>query len=1170
MPIDMTKAQKQAVEKNGNILVAAAAGSGKTAVLVERVVGKLASKDNPVSADRLLIVTFTNAAAAEMRSRIEKRLDEECRNNPDDTGLMLQKRLLASAKICTIDSFCIDLVRENFEKAGVSPDFTVGDGFALKAINERIIAEIVKGYMDTEDPIFMELLDIIGAEYDEKNFCDFALKIYEYSRQFPFPKKWFRGLSDFYECGNFGDSNPWRIYALAKALKTVDSLRKSLVIATDLLMSNEKAAEARLPRFVDVAEQLDKIYEACESKDWDKITEGIKSFNLLPVDSVKGIKGIWEPEVANDIIEHIKSEITEKLAKFFYNTEDFIDSQFKKIRKPLELLTKILIDFDEKVFEALKEENIFTFHNIEHLALNILCEEKDGKIFVKQGAEEFLDRYDEVCVDEYQDTNDLQNMLFYVLSDHDNKLFAVGDVKQSIYGFRGANPAHFLERKNNHIPIDDAKENDPKKIILGNNFRCKPQVCEFANYFFSLFMTKETGEIHYGIEEELIPSAKYPPCDLPAVSMDVVDGSDNELKDLVVESRAIAKYIKKIMASGEVIRKDKDSLRKARYSDFTILLRSIKNKAQVVASELKNQGIPANYNAEGFTEFTEIATMLSLLKTIDNPASDIELLSVLMSPIFNFSAEEVAKIRLGKKEGSLYSAVCLARDGGNKKIEEFFETLKKFRLYAVTNTLPKLIDILLRETGLIDTVSVYNDGSRRKNNLLLFSEYAAQYYSSGKSSIAGFVDYITKQSENGIKSAVADSGEDTVKIMSIHASKGLQFPVCIVANTSKAFYVSETVENNIYSSDCGIGFKYYDEDDKERYTTIGREVILDRIKEQTKQEELRLLYVAMTRTQDFLHFTATISNPDRKFPAIRNCILASENKIDGQVWRKCNSYADWLLASLMLHPDGNSLRGTASPLICNETKSHIDVNVISAENLNETESIEVTEEISFDDELCERVKENISFEYPFKELINVESKASVSAIANKAESEKYAFTTLPAFMSEDGMTAAGRGTAMHKVMEYFDFSRWQTPEKEIERLYEWQFLTETESKNVNIDALKRFFESEVFGRIQKAKIVKREMRFLTELPAKIVASELSSKFDSENIIVQGAVDICFVEDDGVVILDFKTDRTDNPQDLVDSYGEQLRIYALACEKIFQKPVKELKIYSFFQNREIDV
>ncbi|MGI6280370.1 MAG: helicase-exonuclease AddAB subunit AddA, partial [Acutalibacteraceae bacterium] len=1109
----------------------------------ERVIQKLTSKTNPVSADRLLIVTFTNAAAAEMRSRIERRLDEECRKNPYDTGLMYQKYMLPSAKICTIDSFCIDLVRENFEKVGVSPDFSISDGYALRPINEQVMSRIIDRYLKENNPVFNELLDIIGAEYDEKKFLDFVLSIYEYSRQLPYPKKWFESLPEYYENGVFGQKNIWRLYAINRARETFTSWQRSISNAVDLVTVNQKAADKYLPCFVFAAEKINELLEAANAEDFDGIFNKLSEFSLPNLPRVNGVSDICEIKAAKDIYKYLKEKAKDKLCTLFYAPSDFINSQFKKLYEPIKLLSEILIEFDTAIFEEYLAQNTFTFHNTEHLALSFLCEEKDGVITVRPGAEEFLNRYDEVCVDEYQDTNDLQNMLFYVLSGMEKKLFAVGDVKQSIYRFRGANPKNFLHKKDSYLSVDMAYDGQPKKIILGENFRCRPEVCDFANYFFSLFMNKQTGDIEYNDEEKLIPRAVFPEIAIPSVSMDIINASGDENNKIILEARQIAAFIKKTMDSGDIIRVDEKTLRKPKYSDFTILLRSMKNKAALMAGELKRMGIPVNYNADGFAEFTEIAVMLSILKVIDNPCSDVELLSVMMSPIFGFTAEEIANLRIEKRDGNLYSAVSLAAKNGDKKVKAFLKTIEKFRLYAVTNTLPKLLQILLEETEFLDTVSALPDGSRRKNNLLLLCEYAKQYAGGKTATISGFVNYIAKQSESGIKSAVADSGEDTVRIMSIHASKGLQFPVCIIADTASDFYISESRQATIYTTDFGIGFKYYDENDKTRYTTIAREAILDKIQKETLEEELRLFYVAMTRTQDILHFTGTVSNLESKIDGTLSLLLAEDCKITSGLWNKTKSYFDWMMIALMLHPSGKELRGNGTAIICRETESKISVNIIDSKTIPDYQPNPQPVSAEFDEQLAKAVRENIAFKYPYEELLSVESKASVSAIANKAESEKYAFSNLPSFMSDGGITASGRGTAMHKVMEFFDFSKWQTPKEEIARLREWQFISETEAEAVNIPALEKFFKSDIFKRISKAKTVKREMRFLTELPATRIAPQLNERFKDEKIIVQGAVDVCFVEEDGVVILDFKTDRTDDPNSLKQAYGEQLNIYA---------------------------
>ena len=1170
MAINLTDAQRNAVDTKGNILVAAAAGSGKTAVLVERVVSRLCSETDPVSADRLLIVTFTNAAAAEMRGRIEKRLNEECLKSPQNVGLLRQKHLLSSAKICTIDSFCIDLVRENFQKAGVSPDFKITDGQTLRQYDEKVMSQIINRYLEDKNPTFFDLLDIIGAEYDDFNFLEFALSLYYYSRIIPFPTKWFDSLSDYYGNGGFKKGNPWWDFAFKTAENQVVEAKNSLASAIDLVTVSEKATEKYLPVFSKSAEMLEELYIASKSDNWDNFYHTLNNIVLPDLPRVNGVSDIYEVSAAKGIYKNISDKIFVKLQKLFYADNDFISSQFKKLYEPLKLLSEILKEFEKSVFDEYLKENSLTFHTTEQLALNLLCEEKDGQVVIKEEAYEFLNRFDEVMVDEYQDTNNLQDMLFYVLSDREKKLFVVGDVKQSIYGFRGANPKNFLKKKNKYIPLKDAEENQPKKIILSKNFRCKPEVCGFVNYFFEHLMTTATGEIVYDSEEALDPAAEYPAVNEIPVEFNLINCKGAELPAIITEAASIAEYINRIISSGEVIRVDKNTLRKARYSDFTILLRSVKNKAQIMAAELKRRGIPVSYSNESFAESSEVATVLSLLKVIDNPQSDIELLATLMSPVFGFTSEDLAKIRCDKKDGNVYSAVVFAANNGNVKAAEFLKIIEKYRTVATVTPLSGFISYLLKDTGYFDAVSALPEGERRRGNLLLLCDYAQQYSQNNNSSLGSFVRFIIKQSEKGIKSAEIVTTGDTVKIMSIHASKGLQFPVCIVAGTSSDFNASETMQNTVYTTDFGIGFKYFDEELKSRFTTVGREAILERLHGERLEEELRLLYVAMTRTQDKLFFTAAHKNLDKKINDIMTMLISSNSEINSSVWGNTKSYLDWLLLTLLLHPDGKELRGNGTALILKPTESRITVKYSDWSEYVTEETIENKEEIVENSEITKIISENINYKYPYSGILNLESKASVSAIANKAESAKYKFKSKPAFMSKGGLTGANRGTAMHKVMQFFDFTKSNELEEEIERLAEWQYITEQEAESINRNALKNFFESDIFARISSAKTVKREMRFITEMPAKRIAPELDERYDNEKIIVQGAVDVCFVEEDGVVVLDFKTDAVDNAEVLAATYGEQLSIYAKACEKIFGLPVKEKIIYSFSLSKEIEI
>ncbi|MBQ2237510.1 MAG: UvrD-helicase domain-containing protein, partial [Clostridia bacterium] len=593
MAIEFTKAQQRAIETEGNVLVSAAAGSGKTAVLVERVITLMTRKENPIAADRLLIVTFTNAAAAEMRLRIESRLDEVCRENPQDRGLLRQKRLLANAKICTIDSFCIDLVRENFEKAGVSPDFKMSDAISLKAIDERVMAEITNEYIESKNEIFFELLDIIGAEYDERNFNEKVLEIYNYSRQLPEPEKWFKSFCEPFGKA-FDEHNIWYNYSFDAAIKKIKSLRKSLAIIIDKIGLYEAASERFMPTLMLLSELLYELEKTAEKRVWNDFREKLLSFNLPEKPNARGFGGICVVSAVKTLFETI-SKGTEKLKKLFERSAEENEEQFIYLDKPISLLCEILICLQERLLEEYLKENTLTFHNTEHLALKLLTQTE---------GEEFLNLYDEVMVDEYQDTNDLQDRLFYVLSAYERKLFAVGDVKQSIYGFRGANPINFLEKKNRYISIDEAKQDDAKKIILSNNFRSNEEICSFVNFFFENIMTEENAGLDYGEEERLVASADYRK-NKKAVELQVIDCKDSENSAAVCEALAIAKYIKSVMSSGECIKKDKDSYREAKFSDFAILMRATKNKADKLAEILRQCGIPVNFSVEGFAERNE-------------------------------------------------------------------------------------------------------------------------------------------------------------------------------------------------------------------------------------------------------------------------------------------------------------------------------------------------------------------------------------------------------------------------------------------------------------------------------------------------------------------------------------------------------------------------------------
>ncbi len=1164
MAFKPTDSQIAAINTEGNILVSAAAGSGKTAVLVERVIHKLTRINNPLRADELLIVTFTNAAAAEMRSRIEKRINEECANNPNQAGLLLQKHLFNNAKICTIDSFCIDFVRENFDKLDISPDFKIAEEHELKTINEDVLYSIINRYFESGNNDFLDLLNLLGSEFDESNFAKFLFSVYEHSRNLPFPEIWYDKIINNYNNGEFSNNNIYYDYSFEKARFIIDNAIKMLTDLKNVVFDTEALREAYMPVFMLAEQILLSLRQKAATNEWDVFYDALYNYSLPELPSVKGITKIENAKLIKDNYKFLNGKVFDSLFEIFYEKQQFINKQFNKLFPLIKLFVNILKEYDQKIFEAYKENNLFTFHNTEHLALKLLCEYKDGEIIASQSGMEIIEQYKEVMVDEYQDVNDLQNILFYVLSGFNKKLFAVGDVKQSIYGFRGANPDNFLNKKNNS-DIENKDNINCKKIVLGNNFRSKNNICNFINTFFKIFMNENTGKLIYNDDEKLIPSAVFPVTDKAAVSFDFIDLTNTKENSLILEARRIAAYIKETIDGEPCIKQDEKTLRKAKYGDFTILLRNFSTKGPKFVTELEKQGIPVNINLNKFNQSIEVLTFLSLLKVIDNPKNDIALASVLLSPIFGFTPEELANIRSLNKNTDLYTAIIIAADNLNIHAKDFLSKIEEFRLKAVTLPLGKLVSALLSETEYLNIVSSMNGGTQRRKNLLYLNELASQFVSQKMNSISSFCDYILKMST---KSSVTNKG-DSVNIMTMHSSKGLQFPICIIADISSSLGGNDSRNSSVYSTKYGLGFKYYDEDIKDKLSTVPYKIILDEINSIMPEEELRLLYVAMTRAEDKLHFVGSYSDFTKTVTNIKNLYLNNDNKVDYGVISRTNSYSDWLIYCLLSKTEYQNvlLNYTANDKYEN---GEIIINLIDGNSLNSTEKIINNTEVKVNEEFVNSIKENLSYVYPYEELNKIESKISVSQLVNKSENDKYAFSSKPSFMNYNGITPTGRGSAMHKVIEFFDFSNSDNIEQEIDRLYEWQYITEEEKNSLSIKDLKDFFESDIFRRIKNSERVEREMRFISEINACDIDSSLNEKLANEKVIIQGAVDICFIENGELVILDFKTDRVEDITELRQAYAVQLNSYAKACEKIFNLKVKQKVIYSFSKSATIDI
>lgn len=1147
-----TNEQELAVRAKGNVLVSAAAGSGKTAVLVERVINLISDENNPVDADRILVVTFTNSAAAEMKSRLEKRMAEICAENPDSNRLARQRLLLRNASVCTIDSFCIDLIRKNFTDVGVEPDFEIGNENDITDISSSALDEIFNPLFEEENKPFLDLLDFFGSFFDESKLKKAIKDIYDFCNKFPFPEIWFKNTRKI-----FSDDGKdlWRekAFGIAENL-TEDGTNK--VYACDKMIAR---GAKTTPKLLNVRNELADVFldvrKLIAERNWNGC------YNLLKDRTLTSIDG------NNSAVTLINSALKDfnSLASLFFADEKEVISRFSLVSYYVNELLELTEKYSARLKEKMIENNRLTFNMTEHLAFELICEQDgDGNVRIKESARRLIDLYDEVLVDEYQDVNSLQDMLFEAISDSHKHLFVVGDLKQSIYGFRGSSPESFIDKKNSYKKIGKGEEfiADSKRVDLNNNFRSRSEICEFINFVFDRIMTVDLSGVDYCGNEFLTPSAEYPEKNRAAVEVHFVTKHETA-SSKVTEVWDIANTIESVMNSGEVIRDkdDKEKLRKAEYSDFAILLRSTKTNGSLYAEELIKRGIPVVFAKEAYLETAEISVFTALLKVIDNPDSDIELLSVMMSDMFGFTPEEIAGIRVPSKQISIYSSVIKAAQNGNEKCRGFTEKIAEYRSLSLLLPLSKLISRLYDLTGFADMMSAMPGGGIRRANLSLLVDYAVKYEANSNGSIRGFIRFL--EESNDLVSA-AFNENSAVTITTMHKSKGLQYPVCILGDLTHSFGVRDDCV--LLDDDLGVGIKYYD--DSGQNTTLPYEVIIRSKYYQELTEELRLLYVAMTRAEDMLFLEISNKSANDYLTKISALLFADNNKIGKTFFRSSSSMADWLTACVLLHKCGAKLyENIETDLEPCDVCSDISVGIYTPEPLIRNE--ETDKAPKPDIRLAEKIRKNLDFKYKFEEIRDVEAKSSVSEISHGSTDEDYDFTELPSFMGALGLSPAERGTATHKLMEFIDFAAAQKDlDSEISRLKEWEYISEKEADAIDMSAVKKFLISDICRRMASSPFVKREMRFLTFMKAGEINPAVSENVKDENIVVQGAVDFLFEENGELVILDFKTDRVKDGETLKERYSKQLELYSVAAEKIFGKPVKEKVIYSFALNTEV--
>lgn len=1142
--------------RRGTVLVAAAAGSGKTAVLVQRAIERLTDRESPTAADRLLIVTFTKAAAQEMRMRLEKQLFELMRKDPADPLLRKQSLLLSQAHIGTVDSFCADMVREFFHLLDLSPDFKIlsdkqEEEMISSALNEALSAAFEQGTVT-------ELADAFAGERDDRQLMEMTRSLYRFMQSHPFPEQWLREKAELYFRG---DPTLWERVILEYAAEAAEYCEKICTAGLTLSAEGGTVGEAFAGAFLEDRRGFQEWKEAAREGDWDRVAEHVKEFRF----TTRGRLKEADKDELFDRLEAMRKETkkgVDELSKYFSATREDCVRELRIAAPLIQSLAELTLDFSRRYDEKKRAQNFLDYSDLEHFAIRLFLT-PDGQR--TPTAKEVGARFDEIMIDEYQDINEVQDSLFRAVSKNSDNLFMVGDIKQSIYGFRRAMPEIFLRCRKAFQKYDRAKENYPACLVLDRNFRSRREVTDTVNFTFSRLMSQAAGDVDYTGEERLVCGAEYPEktgCETEVVFL----SRPTSIAAETAEGQWIAKRIRDMMDSGFTITENGRE-RPARYGDFCILLRSANKYAHAYAKELQQAGIPARAaSAGGFFLAAEIGVMVSLLQVIDNPNQDIPLLAVLMSPLYGFSADDCARLRAENKKVSVYVSLTTAAES-DPRCQRVLREIGQLRALAATMASDAFLTMLYQRTGYPDMVLAMENGEDRLQNLRLLQAYAKEYESSGYHGISGFVRFLERlmRSDSDLQAAEASpDSRNAVSIMSIHKSKGLQFPVCIVAGCARNF-VSDKSAEVLLHPELGLGVKLRDARRSVRFTTTAREAIALETARSDGAEELRVLYVAMTRAQEKLILIGSWDKLERT--AERLALGLDGKEISPYVVRRAKNAAEWLMLCALCHPDGNALRETAgaSPaIVCEEDRTPWTILLEEyREPEQPTEEQTAEEPCAPDEALYSRIRAQIDYEYPYQSALGLPAKVAASKLAAEQGASREIILSRPAWMGEKGMTPAERGIALHEFMEFADYdAAARDPAGEAERLVQGGYLTPEQAEAVDLQRVNAFLQGSLGKRILASPLVERERRFTAVIPASLAEPERKGA-EEEQVILQGAVDCLFAEGELLHIVDFKTDRVNSTAELWERYGPQIRLYAAAMEEITGRTVGELILYSTY-------
>lgn len=1205
MPINFTPEQQKVIElRNRNILVSAAAGSGKTAVLVERIIRMVCDEKNPVDIDRLLIVTFTNAAAAEMRERIAAGIADRLRENPESGHIQRQSTLLHNAQITTIDSFSLFIIRNHFNEIGLDPAFRVADEGEIKLLRQDVLAELLEDKFAGKDEAFENCVEYFCPGGRERVLEQHILNLSRYASSFPWPQEWLLERKKDYEAESMQkllDSDYGR-YLKQHVVKLIRGCAEKLENAKRLCEEPDGPY-----MYAELLEQeismLERLLECGSLEDYAAKIANV-NFSRLPTKKDESVSAV-KRELAKSLRSEVKDTLKDISEKFFATPLELTLAQGHECMGPVAELIDLVLEFDRRMAEKKQERKIIDFTDMEHYALDILLHRdiESGGMLPSEAvspsavAREYRQYFEEVLIDEYQDSNLVQEYLLKAVSGEDDghfNRFMVGDVKQSIYKFRLARPELFLEKYETY-----QEDGERVRIDLSKNFRSRTQVIDSVNDIFSRIMGKDTGGIEYDDRAALYAGAAYPE------ESEMTEAGNSYGSELILvekpekssgggasdaakqaEALAVANRIKALHSSFKVTDKASGELRPAKYSDMVILLRTNSGWDEEFKRVLEDEGIPTYITSKtGYFAASEVQELLQLLRVLDNPLQDIPLFGTMKSIFGGFSDEEIAIIRGEYKGCRLYDAVCkycgwkseavIENTELTEKCNSFLNTIEKYRNATVYLPIRELLQHIVDDFSYLDYVTALPAGSKRRANVEMLFTKASDFENTSYFGLFHFVRYMEQLEKYDVDYGEADTldeNADVVRIMSIHKSKGLEFPITFVSGLSKRFNMQDANQSLIVDMDLGLACDYVNLQKRVRNKTLRRAVLSRKMREDSLAEELRILYVALTRAKEKLIMTASLED------AAGQTELMKERKADKLTYLDfigAGSYLDFIL-----------------PVI---DKSNVQVSVIES---SEFRAERITEQVKLfekkiklensadyaDERALEELRQRFSFVYPYKSMEKLYTKTTVSElkIAAMAEKDEAAYHTfeekeivpyIPAFRrDEERVSGTVRGNAYHRVMELLDFQRIMACKEKEERaraLHDF-LLGEVESRRLSeeyFDAVSErkllyFMNTDLAERMCKAQM---EGRLYREQPfvMGISADRLGKEFPGEEtVLIQGIIDVFFEEDEGLVLLDYKTDSIGSLKELWNRYETQLDYYQEALQKLTGKPVKERILYSF--------